>query len=182
MKKIYLIRHALPDFPDGKRLCLGSSDIPLGEEGRAQAARMAQCLPPVTAVFSSPLSRALQTARAIGQPVQILDGLRELHMGEWDGRSFEEIRVRYPALYAARGKDLSIPMPGAEPDEAGLERFTAALELAAATAPGDLAVVTHGGITSRFLGAHCGLPRKPGYTEIIALNWDNGIFTLEESK
>ena len=33
MKRVYLIRHALPDFPDGQRRCLGSMDIPLGDAG-----------------------------------------------------------------------------------------------------------------------------------------------------
>ena len=62
MKKVYLIRHGLPDFPDGKRMCLGITDIPMGEIGLAQAEEMAKILPPVTAVFSSPLIRAVQTA------------------------------------------------------------------------------------------------------------------------
>ena len=65
MKNVYLIRHALPDFPGGKGMCIGTTDIPLGENGYAQAVEMAKTLPPVTEVFSSPLSRAVQTANAI---------------------------------------------------------------------------------------------------------------------
>lgn len=38
MKKVCLIRHGLPDFPEGKRMCISSSDIPLGEAGLSQAA------------------------------------------------------------------------------------------------------------------------------------------------
>ena len=90
MKKVYLIRHGLPDFPDGKGMCIGSTDIPMGAAGIRQAAEMAGKLPPVTAVFSSPLIRAVQTAQAIGMPVSILDGLRELHAGAWDGLTFED--------------------------------------------------------------------------------------------
>ena len=30
MKRVYLIRHGLPDFPGGKRMCIGSTDIPMG--------------------------------------------------------------------------------------------------------------------------------------------------------
>ena len=41
-------------------MCLGVTDLPLGPEGLAQAAEMAASLPPVTAVFSSPLSRAME--------------------------------------------------------------------------------------------------------------------------
>ena len=41
MKKVYLIRHALPDFPGGKSMCIGMTDIPLGEQGFSQSAKMA---------------------------------------------------------------------------------------------------------------------------------------------
>jgi len=94
MKKGYLIRHGLPDFPGGKGMCIGTTDIPMGEAGLAQAFEMAKKLPPITAVFSSPLIRAVQTAEAIGIPVTILDDLREMHAGEWDGLNFDQIRER----------------------------------------------------------------------------------------
>ena len=130
MKKVYLIRHGLPNFPGGKGMCIGTTDIPMGEAGLTQARAMAEKLPPVTAVFSSPLTRALQTAEAIGLPITILDDLREMHAGEWDGLTFDQIRTRYPELYAARGKDLSLPLPGAEDHEAGCARFAAAMAAA----------------------------------------------------
>ena len=177
MKRVYLIRHGLPDFPGGKRMCLGSTDIPLGEKGLAQAAEMAAKLPSVTAVFSSPLARAVQTAQAIGTHTIIIEDLRELHAGEWDGLTFDEIRTRYPALYAARGQDQALPLPGAEDDAAGLARFKRAMEAAAALAPGDFAVVAHGGIIARFLGC-----RKPDYCQIIPLFWKNGTFTTQEDE
>ena len=53
MKTVYLIRHGLPDFPGGKKMCIGTTDIPMGEAGLAQAAQMAKKLPPVTAVLRS---------------------------------------------------------------------------------------------------------------------------------
>ena len=180
MKKVYLIRHGLPDFPDGKRMCLGITDIPMGEIGLAQADKMAKILPPVTAVFSSPLIRAVQTAEAIGLPITVLDGLRELNAGEWDGLTFDQIRQRYPELYAARGKDLTIPLPGAEDHKEGLARFTAAMDEAAKTAPGDFAVIAHGGVIAQFLQKINGIWYKPDYAEIVHLSFDNGIFALQE--
>ena len=180
MKNVYLIRHGLPDFPGGKGMCIGTTDIPMGEAGLVQAAEMAKKLPPVTAVFSSPLTRAIQTAQAIGLPVTVLEGLREMYAGEWDGLTFEQIRQRYPELYAARATDLTLPLPGAEDHEEGLARFSAAMEQAAQTAPGDLALVAHGGIIAQFLGKISGTWYKPGYTEIIPLCWENGTFTLQE--
>lgn len=180
MKKVYLIRHGLPDFPGGKRMCLGSTDIPLGVVGFAQAEETAKHLPPVTAVFSSPLTRAIQTAQPIGLPVTVIDDLRELDAGEWDGLTFEEIRARYPELYAARGMDPTLPLPGAEADEAGLTRFAAAMTAAAQAAPGDFAVVAHGGIISLFLQSiGCGR-YKPGYAEVVSLTWEHNTFYMQE--
>ena len=180
MKKVYLIRHGLPDFPGGKGMCIGITDIPMGVKGIAQAKAMAAVLPPVTAVFSSPLRRAVQTAQAIGLPVTILAGLREMHAGEWDGLSFDQIRQRYPELYAARGLDRTLPLPGGEDEEAALVRFRMDMEKAASEAPGDLAIVAHGGIIAKFLQALSGTWRKPDYCEIIPLIWENGYFTLQE--
>ena len=180
MKKVYLIRHGLPDFPGGKGMCIGTTDIPMGEEGFAQAEKMAKKLPPVTAVFSSPLIRAVQTAQAIGMPITILDDLREMYAGEWDGLTFMEIQERYPELYAARGLDKTLPLPGGEDHAEGLARFKRAMAEAAAAAPGDLAVVAHGGIIAQFLQDVTGVWKKPDYTQIIPLIWEDGHFLQEE--
>ena len=178
MKKVYLIRHGLPDFPGGKRMCLGITDIPMGDEGLAQAAHMAATLPPVTAVFSSPLTRARQTAGAIGMPVTVLPGLREMYAGEWDGLTFDEIRTRYPELYAARARNLMLPLPGSEDHGEAAVRFASAMETAAQTAPGDFAVVAHGGVIAQFLQSVTGSWYKPGYAEVICLAWDDGRFSI----
>ena len=180
MKKVYLIRHGLPDFPGGKGMCIGTTDIPMGEKGLAQAAQMAKRLPAVTAVFSSPLTRAVQTAQAIGMPVTVVDGLREMYAGEWDGLTFDEIRQRYPELYAARFHDLTIPLPGSESYEDGIARFSAAMRAAAETASGDFAVVAHGGIIAQFLQSVSGNWYKLDYAQIITLTYQKGIFTLPE--
>ena len=113
-------------------------------------------------------------------PITILPDLREMYAGEWDGLTFDEIRQRYPELYAARSHDLTVPLPGAEDHAEGLARFKRAMEQAAATAPGDFAVVAHGGIIAQFLQDISGVWRKPDYTEIISLIWENGHFELQE--
>ena len=122
----------------------------------------------------------MQTARAIGLPVTIVEDLREMHTGQWDGLTFQEIRQRYPVLYAARGQDQTLPIPEAEDPQKGRTRFTAALQHCAATAPGDLAVVAHGGIISLFLQELTGTRYKPDYVEVIRLIWDKGDFYLTE--
>lgn len=179
MKRVYLIRHALPDFPGGERMCLGRTDIPLGEEGLAQAKAMAQTLPPVSRVYSSPLRRAVQTAQAIGEPV-ILEGLLELSAGAWDGLTFREIKLRYPELYAARGRDKTLALPGGEPAREALPRFRETLEQVARDAPADAAVVAHGGIIALFLRTLDGVGLKPDYCQVIPLLWADGAFQLQE--
>lgn len=175
MKKCYLIRHALPGFPEGKKMCLGTTDVPLGQEGFRQARDMASSLPPVTAVFSSDLQRAIETAQQIGTPC-VLKGLRELYAGEWDGLTFEQIRMKFPDLYAARARDLTIPLPGAESPEQGLIRFAKAMKNAAEQSDGDFAVVAHGGIMAYFLQTVTGSWYKPDYAEVVVLNWEDGHY------
>lgn len=179
MKHVYLIRHALPDFPGGERMCLGRTDIPLGPEGLAQAETMAKTLPPVSRVYSSPLRRAVQTAQAVGNPV-VLEGLQELSAGEWDGLTFREIQKRYPELYAARGRDKTLALPGGEPEKEALARFVPALEQAARESPADVAVVAHGGIIALFLRTLDGVGLKPDYCQVIPLLWEDGRFYLQE--
>lgn len=180
MKRVYLIRHGLPEFPGGQRQCIGSTDLPLSTEGRLQAEDMAVALPQVTAVFTSPLTRAVQTAQAICPEITILDGLRELDYGRWEGLTFPEIRERYPKLYAARGRDLRLQPPGAEEGAEGLARFSAAMTEAARRSPGDLAVVAHGGIIALFMESLTGCWYKPRYCEVICLTWNDFEFIQQE--
>ena len=42
MRKIYLIRHSQPDFPNGRKMCIGKTDISLGEVGRMQSILLAE--------------------------------------------------------------------------------------------------------------------------------------------
>lgn len=180
MKQVYLIRHGLPEFPGGQRRCIGSTDLLLSPEGAAQAAEMARTLPTVTAVFSSPLTRAMQTAQAITPDFIIVENLREQDYGQWEGLAFPEIKQKFPALYAARAKDLSLLPPGAEDSQSALARFSDALEQAARQSPGDLAVVAHGGIIALFLESLTGKWYKPNYCEIVTVNWDECGFYHQE--
>ena len=176
MRNVYLIRHGQPDFPGGKGMCIGTTDLPLSETGFQQAQQTARRLPPVTAVFSSPLTRAVQTAQTIGLPVTVIDDLREMYAGEWDGLTFDEIRQRYPELYAARAVDSTLPLPGGENHDVALARFSAAMKRIACTAIGDCAVVAHGGVIAQFLQQISGTRYKPDYTEVVPLVWDGVRF------
>lgn len=160
-KLIYLIRHAQPDYPGGKMMCLGQkSDLPLSAAGFSQAEALARYFDalPIEAVYTSPLLRARQTAEALAgaRPVFVLHDLIEMHGGEWDGLTFDELRARYP-LHFGKGRQLSCP-PGGESDESGLGRIRAALAHIARQTERCAAVVAHSGLNRLLL---CELTGQP---------------------
>lgn len=145
MRRVFLLRHARPDFSLGQRLCLGQTDLPLGALGRMQACRAARWLASqrFEAVYSSPLRRAAETARFFASEVRTLPDLREIDCGDWDGLDFDEIRRRWPEHYAARGRDLTIPMPNGETAEEVRARAERALRQILAETTGDVLIVAH---------------------------------------
>ena len=120
MRKIYLIRHAMPDIPLGERWCIGGeTDIPLGKLGRLQAALLPFIseLQGADKVFCSTLIRARETALPLCPEPIAVEGLEEQRMGAWDGLPFTEIMRRFPELYAARENDSTLLPDGAETEE-----------------------------------------------------------------
>lgn len=160
MKTIYLVRHGEPEFPAGRGLCIGDTDLPLSAKGRMQAAMAGEYFRqvPLDAVFASPLRRSLQTAEFLGRPVTVSDGFREACFGDWEGLSFDDIRARWPELYRRRGGDPGLLPPGAEPYESLTRRFGAALDDALSSAESAIAVVTHSAVMKTFLGDVLDLP------------------------
>ena len=152
MRKIYLIRHAMPDIPIGERWCIGGqTDIPLGKAGRLQAALLPFVpeLQGLDAVFCSSLIRARETALPLCPSPREMPGIQEQDMGVWDGLSFREIRQRFPALYAARELDPSLMPEGAESSETVRRRMTAGILRCLRESEGDIAVVSHKGAIRR---------------------------------
>ena len=98
---LVLLRHGETPLTAEKRFS-GRGDPSLTERGleqaRAAAARLSSY--DVSAVVSSPLRRAMQTARVaadlLGLDVVIDDGLIETDFGEWEGLTFGEARSRWP--------------------------------------------------------------------------------------
>lgn len=102
--RLILVRHGETEYTEQRRYS-GRGDVPLSESGRAQAratgARVAELAPSVAAVLSSPLSRCTATAAAIAGalgdvPVRTEDDLIECDFGQWEGRTFAEVRQQWP--------------------------------------------------------------------------------------
>ena len=114
MRTIYLIRHGKPEFPDERKYCIGRTDLPLSEEGRTQIRALGETFAGrrIEKIYTSPLKRCRESAAILQEvidrsiPIEVVDGLAEIDMGEWDGHSFDEIREQFPAEYVARGADM----------------------------------------------------------------------------
>ena len=186
MRRIYLIRHALPDLPPGKKRCIGSADVPLGTLGKLQAVRLGEYMKtrPVSGVFCSDLSRAEETACAVSQDPVVVSALREMDAGEWDGLFFDEIRQKWPEIYEKRGTDPNYPIPGAEAMEQGQLRFAGAVEDILQKTEGDIAIVAHSTVIQSFLSYVLGTDVKKcrnyrlDYTGICTIGYDYGRYSV----
>jgi probable phosphoglycerate mutase len=105
---------------------------------------------PLKAVYASLALRAQQTASALashhGLSVQVLAGLHEVQLGDWDGRSDSETIKAYLQIFSRwlHGA-LDIRVPGGETGREVLERFIIDLgQVSERHAHGDIAIVSHG--------------------------------------
>lgn len=119
--KLILIRHAETAHNAGG-VVQGRADIPLSDLGRRQAEALAATLrrEPIAALYSSPLSRARDTAqplaRELGIDITVEPDLQEMDIGEMEGLSSAEMRGQFPGfLRIWAGPDgPTTPMPGGE--------------------------------------------------------------------
>jgi broad specificity phosphatase PhoE len=120
MTKLYLIRHGETDWnKQGKYT--GQMDISINETGREQAKKVAEEMKNLEpeVIYSSDLKRALETARAISEildiPIIKDERLREIHQGEWEGLHITEIQAQYTKEFDARKENpLTVAAPGGE--------------------------------------------------------------------
>lgn len=110
-KLIYLIRHGDIGLGSDKRY-IGQTDLPLSVLGGKQATLLKELFShvPLEKIVCSDLVRAQQTADIIASAHLIVPRahveLGELNMGEWEGKTFSEIRTKYPEEFKERGEDL----------------------------------------------------------------------------
>jgi probable phosphoglycerate mutase len=108
--RIFLVRHGATELSAEDRFA-GEIDVALSEVGRTQARRLAARLAhePVTAVYTSPLGRTVETARILAEPHSLevvpRDGLREIAHGRWERITRAEVERQYPEEYAHWEKD-----------------------------------------------------------------------------
>lgn len=120
MTRLLLCRHGATDWNLAGRY-QGQSDIPLNEVGLAQAETLADDLQqePITAIYSSTLSRAIRTAQIVAErhDLDVLQDARfnEINQGVWEGLTVEEIVLDYPDDYRVWSeRPLETRPPGGE--------------------------------------------------------------------
>lgn len=148
MTDLLLIRHATNDWV-GQRLAGWTPGVHLNEEGRRQAAALAERLAdwPLEAVYSSPLERALETAEPLaarfGLAVQIVEAVGETRYGDWTGSSLKELSQR-PEWLRIMVNPSGARFPNGEGLAEMQARVVAALERIVTAHPqGAVAVVSH---------------------------------------
>ena len=151
MTLIYLVRHGETDWNRQRRI-QGSTDIPLNETGRSQAAATGQLLGrrDWDAIYASPLVRAFETAQIIARELELAEPtplplVMERQYGEAEGLDWEEVDARFPG---------DTEVPGRETREEVVARVVPAILETAAQHPGEsILVVSHGGVIRAVLGS-----------------------------
>ena len=175
---LYLVRHGETDWNRARRI-QGSTDIPLNDTGRAQAAATGRLLSRRSwdAIYSSPLSRAFETATIIAEEVGLaapepVDALVERNYGAAEGLADRELKERFPG---------NTEVPGRESREEVAERVIPALiDLAERHPDQALVVVGHGGVIRSVLAVIDPLGTHGMITNgsIHSLRHEDGTFSL----
>jgi broad specificity phosphatase PhoE len=162
----FFVRHGESEANAAHRFS-GRTDSPLTERGRTQAEVVAAALDavPFDRIVATPLSRSLDTALVIGRrrkmPVDVIDDLIEIDVGDLTGATFDEV-----AGLPDWKEDGFVAWPNGETLEQVLERALRALRrMHRESEGGTVLVIGHGGVTrilvSHFLGILPKLDRSP---------------------
>lgn len=163
MTQFLLVRHAhCPHV--GLRLAGRMTGIALSERGRLEAERLAQDLAgeTITAIYSSPLERALQTAHAIAAhhrlPVIARAALTDIDFGAWTGATFNELE-NDPDWHAFNTRRSTTPIPAGEHPRDVQARAVAEIRALSARHPdGRIVVVTHADVIRSIVVHARGMP------------------------
>src|SRR6476659_5502224 len=169
--RVYLVRHGATQLTAENRFS-GAVGVELSDEGRWQVARLGERMQQegVTAIYSSPLSRTMDTAKIIagtsGMVIQPRDGLREISHGRWEGLTRDEVETRFGEEYAAWEQDPFTFAP--EGGESGVSVLARALpvirEIVERHQGGKILVVSHKATLRLVLCSLLGIDAK-GYRD-----------------
>lgn len=184
MAIIILVRHGENDWSKKNKLAGWLPGVHLNETGHRQAEAVAQRLAvlPIKAIYSSPLTRCLETATYIAEAhrlsVQQLEEVGEVRYGEWEGKKIRKL-ARKPLWHAVQFFPSRARFPGGEALREVQQRAVAALEETAARHEKEMVVVvSHADVIrlvlAHYLGVHIDLFQRlviaPASVSILALD------------
>ncbi len=161
---LYLVRHGKIRQEDDQRRYIGQIDLPLAEEGRRQAEHLRRRMEhaEISAAYCSDLTRSRETAEiAAGGRFEVVarPDLREISMGEWEGRTLGDVARQSPDEYRARGEDIAgFRVPGGESFVECGRRVVSAFEDIVGRSTGNVLIVGHAGVNRLFLCHALGMP------------------------
>lgn len=153
MAELWLVRHGQTDWNITGRWQGQAPHAPgLNETGRAQALAIREQMHGnnFSAIYSSDLLRARQTAELIAKPlgltVTLEPRLREMNLGAWEGVLSEEIEANYPQILVERARNpFETPAPNGESPRDVAERVQAAIDEITNKHPNkSILIVAHG--------------------------------------
>jgi len=157
-RKLYLVRHAESVWNAERRVQGTCTGILLSERGREQARFLGKSLRAIeaAAVYCSDAERAVETARLAlgnGREIIFMEELRELSLGEWEGRSIVELWEKETDLIDRWYREpTKVRVKGAEDIFSFRDRIVRAIEtIGRAPHGGDSIIVTHGGVICAYL-------------------------------
>ena len=182
---LYFVRHGETDWNAEGRL-QGQRDIPLNDVGRVQAEEVGRRLRGLVERFedldyvASPMTRTRETMERLRDAVGLHptayrtdERLVELTFGQWEGRTFKEVRKTEPEAAAERARDKwSFVPPGGESYAMLADRVRPFL----ADLTRDAVVVSHGGVARAFLTIACGVEGREAASLYI---WQGKILVIE---
>jgi probable phosphoglycerate mutase len=188
---IYLVRHGQTAW-NKEEIFRGRTDVPLDETGLKQGDLAGEYFKEmkIDAIYSSPLSRAWQTAEGIARnhnmEVQALPGIIDMSFGNWEGRSHQEIQKMDPETYRLwKEEPHRVILPGGEGLDQVRNRALAALEAVIDKhSGGTVVLVSHRVITKVLLCAILGLDNshfwqiKQDTTAINRIDYSRGTHVL----
>lgn len=191
MKKIILIRHGESEF-NAKKIVQGHIDTDLTPLGIVQARLAAEYLKQMSIerIFSSDLRRAYKTALIIGDVLNITvekdQRIREMHFGEWEGRSYDHIfKTSYDTFQNWLKNPVACPLPSQEDIKSFEKRLRSFYEEILDIPEKNILVVAHGGSIQGLLCVACGTGMenlwalKHSNTGISILNISNPSVSIE---
>lgn len=192
MLRLILVRHGETHWNRERRIQGGLSDTPLSETGKKQAERLARAFAgeKISAVYSSPLQRALDTAQAIVRPhgleARVVPALREIDVGQLEGMLLTTLGTNLYQLLVRQQEGDWVNSPGGESLGDLEKRVWAVVENIAAEHRDNIILVSHYFVTLTIICRALGMPLtslerlrvSPGSKSILDFERGKPLLTL----